>query len=111
MNTYLLLGLTCATYKDLRLSFLPLEFSMKIPEVPKILLSDLRSLILFVFLPVKNNVKVITLSKKDTSSHFNNIQMKLSKRIKTHSPSQTNTEFKSKGSSKTFWHDNLSNIY
>jgi hypothetical protein len=49
--------------KDLRLFFPPLEFSMKIPVVPKILLSDLKNLALSVFLPVKNSAQVITILK------------------------------------------------
>jgi hypothetical protein len=43
-------------YKDLGLSFPPLGFSVRIPVVPKILLFDLKNLVLSVFLPVKEKV-------------------------------------------------------
>jgi hypothetical protein len=82
LNTYLLLGCTCATYTDLRPSFLPLEFSVKIPAAPKISLSDLRSLTLFVFLPVKKIVKVIKISKQNIPSLCNKMHKKLNKGIK-----------------------------
>jgi hypothetical protein len=69
-------------YTDLRPSFPPLEFSVKIPAAPKILLSDLRSLTLFVFLPVKKMMKFIKISKQNIPNLCNKMHMKLNKGIK-----------------------------